>query len=186
MMLRGQRSFSSGALIKRLSHRRLNRDHVPCKSVPSFWRAIGKVPENGLNSIFITPPRNVGYARAGTPARPDLNEPTMTSHGCERVRHCAPPTLLGLHNSMQLQTAEIFGEWLANLRDDRARGCITDRMDRARDGNFGQCEPTGEGVSEMKIDYGPGYRVYFFVEGHTVVVLLCGGDKRTQINETLN
>jgi hypothetical protein len=88
MMLRGQRSFSSGALIKRLSHRRLNKDHVPCKSVPSFWRAIGKVPENGLDSIFITPPRNVGHARAGTPARPDLNEPTMTSHGCDRVRHC--------------------------------------------------------------------------------------------------
>lgn len=81
---------------------------------------------------------------------------------------------------MHIQTSDIFDEWLANLRDDKARGRITDRIDRAGRGNLGKCAPVGQGVSEMKIDYGPGYRLYFFVEGRTVVVLLCGGDKRTQ------
>ena len=54
------------------------------------------------------------------------------------------------------------------------------RIDRAEDGNFGDCEPVGEGVSEMRIHYGPGYRVYYGLAGHRLVLLLCGGDKRTQ------
>jgi putative addiction module killer protein len=73
-----------------------------------------------------------------------------------------------------------FTTWLAGLRDDRARARILKRLDRAGDGNFGDVAPVGEGVSEMRIFYGPGYRVYFIQRGAQVIVLLCGGDKSTQ------
>jgi len=81
---------------------------------------------------------------------------------------------------MLIQTSDVFDEWLANLRDERARARIVDRIERAQGGNLGKCEPVGNGVSEMKLDFGPGYRLYFIVEGRTLVVLLCGGDKSTQ------
>ena len=77
------------------------------------------------------------------------------------------------------QTAR-FATWLAGLRDDRARARILKRLDRARDGNLGDVAPVGEGVSEMRIFYGPGYRVYFIQRGKALIVLLCGGDKSTQ------
>ena len=71
-------------------------------------------------------------------------------------------------------------DWLRGLRDLKARTTIRLRLDRMRLGNFGHCKPVGEGVSEMKVDLGPGYRVYFGMIGRTVVLLLCGGDKKTQ------
>jgi putative addiction module killer protein len=77
------------------------------------------------------------------------------------------------------QTAR-FTTWLASLRDQRARARILKRLDRAKVGNLGDVAPVGEGVSEMRIFYGPGYRVYFVQRGETVIVLLCGGDKSTQ------
>ncbi len=77
------------------------------------------------------------------------------------------------------QTVE-FSAWLHALRDERARVRITDRLVRVQAGNFGDVKPAGEGVSELRIDYGPGYRVYFVRRGPIVIVLLCGGDKRTQ------
>lgn len=73
-----------------------------------------------------------------------------------------------------------FSTWLAGLRDDRARAKILKRIDRARKGNLGDVAPVGEGVSEMRIFYGPGYRVYFVQRGSALVLLLCGGDKSTQ------
>jgi len=73
-----------------------------------------------------------------------------------------------------------FATWLAGLRDDRARARILKRLDRASDGNLGDVAPVGEGVSEMRIFYGPGYRVYFIQRGSELIVLLCGGDKSTQ------
>jgi putative addiction module killer protein len=75
---------------------------------------------------------------------------------------------------------EEFSEWLDGLKDVRGRAKILIRIRRAEHGNFGECEPVGEGVSEMKIDFGPGYRVYFAQEGRVVYLLLCGGDKSTQ------
>jgi putative addiction module killer protein len=77
------------------------------------------------------------------------------------------------------ETAE-FTDWLSALVDDRARARIVRRIDRLIAGNPGDVKPVGEGVSELRIDYGPGYRVYFARRGELLILLLCGGDKRTQ------
>jgi putative addiction module killer protein len=77
------------------------------------------------------------------------------------------------------QTFE-FSKWLSRIRDARARARIVARIDRLAHGNAGDVRPVGTGVSEMRIDYGPGYRVYFVQRGPLVVVLLCGGDKASQ------
>jgi putative addiction module killer protein len=76
-----------------------------------------------------------------------------------------------------------FSDWLSSLRDRAARARIRVRIDRLRIGNFGDCKPVGAGVSELRIDYGPGYRVYFGQAPGRVVLLLCGGDKRTQARD---
>ena len=81
---------------------------------------------------------------------------------------------------MEIRKTEIFVEWLDNLRDSRARTRIIARLDRMEMGNFGDVRPAGGGVNELRIHYGPGYRVYFVRRGPAVVVLLCGGDKKTQ------
>lgn len=73
-----------------------------------------------------------------------------------------------------------FAEWLDGLRDVKARALIRKRLNRVRLGNLGDCKPVGDGVKELKIAFGPGYRVYFAEDGDTVVVLLCGGDKGSQ------
>lgn len=73
-----------------------------------------------------------------------------------------------------------FDRWLSALRDIRAAAKVQARIDRLAAGNAGDVKPVGEGVSEMRIDYGPGYRVYFMRRGLLLVVLLCGGDKSTQ------
>ena len=79
-----------------------------------------------------------------------------------------------------IHTTALFDAWFAGLRDQRAVRRIQACIDRAEDGNFGDCAPVGEGVSEMRIHYGPGYRVYFALAGKHLVLLLVGGDKRTQ------
>jgi putative addiction module killer protein len=76
-----------------------------------------------------------------------------------------------------------FEEWLTSLRDKKARAIIRTRIGRVRLGNFGNCEPVGAGVLELKIDYGPGYRVYFGQAGTKIVILLCGGDKSSQAED---
>lgn len=73
-----------------------------------------------------------------------------------------------------------FEEWLTKLRDRQARATIRARLIRVRMGNFGNCRHVGEGVWELKIYFGPGYRVYFARHGEKIVVLLCGGDKGSQ------
>ncbi len=79
-----------------------------------------------------------------------------------------------------IHTTEIFDDWFVGLRDKLAQKRIQARIRRAELGNFGDCEPVGEGVSEMRIHYGPGYRVYFAQRGMEIVILLAGGDKSTQ------
>ena len=73
-----------------------------------------------------------------------------------------------------------FAEWLLELKDGKARAIIRRRLNRVRLGNLGDCRSVGENVSELRVDFGPGYRVYFAEDGPTIVVLLCGGDKSSQ------
>lgn len=73
-----------------------------------------------------------------------------------------------------------FRDWLESLRDVRARAKVRVRLDRARLGNLGDRKHVGNGVFEMRIDYGPGYRIYFGLEGERLILLLLGGDKSTQ------
>ena len=80
----------------------------------------------------------------------------------------------------ELRKTEVYARWLGGLREVRARARALIRVERLAAGNLGDVRPVGEGVSELRIDYGPGYRVYFKKQGRTIVVLLAGGDKRSQ------
>ncbi len=80
----------------------------------------------------------------------------------------------------EIRKTKTFAKWLNGLRDMRARARVQVRIERLGTGNAGDAKSVGEGVSEMRIDYGPGYRVYFTKRGSEVIVLLAGGDKRTQ------
>jgi putative addiction module killer protein len=75
---------------------------------------------------------------------------------------------------------EIFSHWHNSLKDLRGKIAIARRIDRAEKGNFGDSEPVGAGVFEMRIDFGPGYRVYYILKGSEMIILLCGGDKSSQ------
>ena len=81
---------------------------------------------------------------------------------------------------LEVRQTEIFANWFKGLKDRRAKARVQARIDRLEMGNFGDVSPGGEGVSELRIHYGPGYRVYFVQRGLVIVVLLCGGDKSSQ------
>ncbi len=81
---------------------------------------------------------------------------------------------------VELIHSDVFDEWLEGLRDERAKGRIVQRLVRLAAGNPGDVKPVGQGVSELRIDYGPGYRAYYIQRGEEIIVLLCGGDKSTQ------
>jgi putative addiction module killer protein len=83
-------------------------------------------------------------------------------------------------HTMQIVQSDVFTAWLDNVKDERAAARIVTRVRRMEIGNAGDVRSVGEGVSEIRIDYGPGYRVYFTRRGRTVVILLCGGDKKSQ------
>ncbi|MXY89474.1 MAG: type II toxin-antitoxin system RelE/ParE family toxin [Gammaproteobacteria bacterium] len=85
---------------------------------------------------------------------------------------------------LEVRETTEFAKWLQGLRGAQARARVLTRMDRLQCGNPGDVRPVGEGVSEMRIDYGPGYRVYFKKQGDALVILLAGGDKRTQSQDT--
>ena len=82
--------------------------------------------------------------------------------------------------AFQLSETPDFSDWLGSLRDRRARAKIVVRLERLADGNFGDHKSVKGGVHELRVDYGPGYRVYFIQRGPVLVILLCGGDKSTQ------
>ena len=84
---------------------------------------------------------------------------------------------------IQLKQTETFQKWRTHLRDQSARAMIAARLDRLSQGHAGDASPVGEGISELRIHYGPGYRVYFQKRGNTIIVLLCGGDKSTQAKD---
>ncbi len=81
---------------------------------------------------------------------------------------------------LEIRKTANFAKWIDGLRDIRARARVQARIERLAAGNPGDVKPVGEGVSEMRIDYGPGYRVYFKKRGRLLIILLVGGDKRTQ------
>lgn len=82
-----------------------------------------------------------------------------------------------------IYTTEAFDGWFASLRDKQSARRIQARIDRAEEGNFGDHKSVGEGVSEMRIHHGPGFRVYFTLRGLEIVILLAGGDKSSQIKD---
>ncbi|MDR7284010.1 putative addiction module killer protein [Pseudomonas corrugata] len=83
----------------------------------------------------------------------------------------------------EILRSSTFSGWLVKLADNRARMRIQVRIDRMAEGQFGDVKAIGEGLSEIRIDYGPGYRVYFMQQGRQLVILLCGGDKSSQTRD---
>lgn len=83
----------------------------------------------------------------------------------------------------ELKQTETFRKWRTRLKDERARILVASRLDRLAFGLSGDVEPVGQGVSELRIHHGPGYRIYFQKRGSTIIVLLCGGDKSTQAKD---
>ena len=81
---------------------------------------------------------------------------------------------------IEIRETKVYADWFRNLRDRRAKARIDTRIRRLSLGNPGDVKPVGAGVSELRINYGPGYRIYFIQRGSDVIVLLGGGDKRTQ------
>jgi putative addiction module killer protein len=84
---------------------------------------------------------------------------------------------------VEFKQTETFRKWRTRLKDERARALIASRLDRLAFGNPGDVRPVGQGIGELRIDYGPGYRVYFLRRGSEIVILLCGGDKSTQATD---
>jgi putative addiction module killer protein len=84
---------------------------------------------------------------------------------------------------IEIRKTEAFARWIDSLSDVRARGRVLARIERLAAGNPGDVKPVGEGVSELRVDYGPGYRVYFRRRGRQLIILLAGGDKRTQARD---
>ena len=87
---------------------------------------------------------------------------------------------------VEIRKTKVFAQWLDDLNDLRARARVQVRIERLAAGLPGDVKPVGAGVSEMRIDYGPGYRVYFARQGRELVILLAGGDKRTQVGDINN
>jgi putative addiction module killer protein len=86
---------------------------------------------------------------------------------------------------IELKQTETFREWWTALKDKRALGIIFSRLDRLAYGHAGDARPVGDGICELRIHHGPGYRVYFRRGGNVLIVLLCGGDKSTQAQDIL-
>lgn len=84
---------------------------------------------------------------------------------------------------LEVRETFVFSDWLESLRDKRTRSRIQARILRLREGNPGDIKPVGGGVSEMRVDFGPGYRIYFVRKGSRLIILLAGGDKHTQVKD---
>jgi len=84
---------------------------------------------------------------------------------------------------IEIQETDVYKKWFDSIKDRKTKSVIDVRIRRVSLGNFGYVEPVGKGVSELKIDYGAGFRVYFLNQGNIIVILLCGGDKSTQAKD---
>lgn len=85
--------------------------------------------------------------------------------------------------SIELLQTETFRKWRTHLKDQRTRAHIASRLDRLAFGLIGDVAPVGDGLSELRIHHGPGYRIYFKQKGDRIIILLCGGDKSTQVSD---
>ena len=83
----------------------------------------------------------------------------------------------------ELKQTETFRKWRARLKDQRVKALIASRLDRLAFGHAGDAEPVGQGISELRIHYGPGYRIYFRRHKDTIIILLCGGNKSSQAKD---
>ncbi len=83
----------------------------------------------------------------------------------------------------EVRQTELFAKWLSRISDPRAVQRIAQRIVRLQSGLFGDVKPIGQGISELRIDYGPGYRIYFVQRGRALIILLCAGDKQTQTRD---
>lgn len=90
--------------------------------------------------------------------------------------------MLEMHEYITNNNRAPYSEWLSDL-DRTVKARVLTRVDRVRRGNFGDCRSVGDGVFELRLDFGPGYRVYYGREGETLVILLCGGDKGSQADD---
>lgn len=118
-------------------------------------------------------------------ARPSGRKASVEKLWREGARQVRQDACSSVGYNLQLPMLKIgetaaFARWFDKLKDRQARFRIAVRLRRLRDGNLGDVKPVGEGVSELRIDYGPGYRVYIAQRGAELIILLCGGDKRTQ------
>jgi putative addiction module killer protein len=84
---------------------------------------------------------------------------------------------------IEFKQTETFRKWRTRLKDERIRALIASRLDRLAFGHAGDVKPVGQGISELRIDHGPGYRIYFQKHDNTIIILLCGGDKSTQAKD---
>ncbi len=92
-------------------------------------------------------------------------------------------TVIEIRHYVNRAGRDVFDDWLSELADARAQAKIATRIDRLAAGNFGDCKPLRQGVYELRIDWGPGYRIYYAMAGKVCVLLLCGGDKRKQSSD---
>jgi putative addiction module killer protein len=84
---------------------------------------------------------------------------------------------------IEFKQTETFRKWRTRIKDQRIRALIASQLDRLAYGNAGDVRPVGQGISELRIDYGPGFRIYFQKRGSTIIILLCGGNKSTQAKD---
>ena len=116
--------------------------------------------------------------RPFTARRTPVPRPRYWNLILEKLTECILSATLG--SMIEIRKTEVFAKWLDDLRDIRARARVQVRIERLAAGHAGDVKAVGEGVSELRIDYGPGYRVYLKKQGRDIVILLAGGDKRTQ------
>jgi len=90
-----------------------------------------------------------------------------------------------IHEYLTQNNSSPFGDWLSQINDKRARALVRTRLDRVRLGNLGDCKPVGDNIHELRIHYAQGYRIYFALDGNKIVLLLCGGSKKTQKRDIL-
>jgi putative addiction module killer protein len=111
----------------------------------------------------------------------------MKRRSTPAVRRLVPETPVNYSSQVsKVVRSETFDRWLRKLKDRRAVARVLVRIDRLAAGNPGDVKSVGEGISELRINYGPGYRVYYLQDGDMLVVLLCGGDKSTQDDDIKN